>query len=92
MDLRLCLSRSAQHVSDLDFVTATPAHEPLDMDCNFSETSSGSGSGHDSAVLLVRNVVSAGFAASKLISGAHHTVSCITFSLIFFPFLDAEHH
>lgn len=75
MDLHLHLSRSARHLSDMDFVTVTPAHEAFDLDCNFSETAAGSVSGHDSAALVIRNVVSAAFAASKSISGACHTLS-----------------
>lgn len=87
MELHLHLSRSARHLSKTDFVTVTPAHEAFDLDCNFSETAAGSVSGHDSAVLVMRNVVSAAFAASKLISGARHTLSATqNFLLIFFFF------
>lgn len=85
-------SRSARHLSDMDFVTVTPAHEAFDLNCNFSETAAGSVSGHDSAALVTRNVVSAAFAASKLISGARHTLSATQNFLWFFSFLAAEHH
>lgn len=75
MDLHLHLSRCMHHPSDMGAVTVTPAHEMFDLDCNFSETTAGPAPARDSAASVVRNVVSAAFAASKSISSACHTLS-----------------